>query len=353
MNLELLFNIKIKKFNFIYILEYEKKDLSLINFCEKFENQIQYFFYSIEKNEFVDNNGNKVKIANYICNLRPNKNLFNYIEYNIETNEKTLKLLFSELPSDYNIKVEENLLTKINEKEIQEKSHEKVDNFLSICDSDGIQIYPHKDNVLINKKRKIFFDKYYPNSIEKIKIISDDNQNLNYNIKEKKKDFLDKDYMKYLNDIIIKNRNKYEFNDSYNKKLESIYKKIYEVNNIDLSEDNNEYFICSKFIGLKKINIFSNIIKLPFYYLYRNKINKEIKLILKKDENSTYSIYDYNSENKINDIVKEILEISNNKKFHNENILALCVFCKEKKKRKFKENKNEEYEYSESFDSFS
>ena len=87
-NFELLFNIKIRKLNFIYILEYEKQDKSLITFCELIENQISYIFYSLENNKFVNRNGVEIRISKYITDIRSYKNVIQYINTNKERNEK-------------------------------------------------------------------------------------------------------------------------------------------------------------------------------------------------------------------------------------------------------------------------
>ena len=90
-NFELLFNIKIRKFNFIYILEYEKEDQSLITFCESIENQISYIFYSLENNKFVNRNCEEVIITKYISDIRPYRNYIKFINTNEERNEKIIE----------------------------------------------------------------------------------------------------------------------------------------------------------------------------------------------------------------------------------------------------------------------
>jgi len=63
-NFELIFNITIKKYCFFYILEYEKPDTFLIKFYEQIENKVNYIFYSLQQNKFVDKNGKEIKINN-------------------------------------------------------------------------------------------------------------------------------------------------------------------------------------------------------------------------------------------------------------------------------------------------
>ena len=77
-NIEILFNIKIKKCNFIYILFFEDKDKSLMEYCNKIENKLDYIFYSIEKNDFVNEYGNKIRIKNYVKDM---KNIKQYLDF--------------------------------------------------------------------------------------------------------------------------------------------------------------------------------------------------------------------------------------------------------------------------------
>ena len=99
-NLEYIFHIKIKKFSFIYILEYESQDASLMKFCERIDNQIKYIFYSLKKNKFVNKNGDEITLGNYRNEFKENKNLIKLIENNIERNEKVLKKVIFDIP-DY------------------------------------------------------------------------------------------------------------------------------------------------------------------------------------------------------------------------------------------------------------
>jgi len=102
-NFELLFNIKIRKLNFIYILEYEKKDKSLMTFCELIENQISYIFYSLENNKFVNRNGEEIRISKYITDIRPFRNVIQYININKERNEKFLKQMIYDIPNELDV----------------------------------------------------------------------------------------------------------------------------------------------------------------------------------------------------------------------------------------------------------
>ena len=359
-NLEVLFNIKIKKFNFIYILEYEKKDTSLIEFCEKMENQINYFFYSIEKNKFVDINGEEIHIAKYITDIRFHKNIIKYIDNNRERDEKLLKSLLSKIPIDYDIEEEYIFLTKKTARREEKKKDINKCNFLCIFDLDEKLILPNDCNSKtkyeedMKKKKNSFFDEYF--EIKKKK----DEKDIDNNLSEKQSDNqklditselkiidenskLKEDYH-ILEDIITNTRNKIEFSDDYNSKLERIiseeykeeYKKMKGINN----ENDN---LLSLFFGFLKLNILNNTVELPFYYLYRNKESKEIKIFLKN--NGKIDIFKYNDETKIinDDFKKEINNLINTDKFQEENLIVLCCLYIGDKKRCVKKKNDDIY----------
>ena len=177
-NLELLLNIRIKKFNFIYILEYEKQDQSLIRFCESIENQIEYFFYSIEKNKFVNRNGEEIHIKNFISEIRVTKNVIQYINKNKERNENFFKQIISGLPVEYDIEKGNIFLTRKTKRNEENINYKTEDNFLCFYDSDESIIIP-KDIKLkktayeekMKKKKKIFFLKMNIQEIMEVVII--------------------------------------------------------------------------------------------------------------------------------------------------------------------------------------
>ena len=62
---KILFDIKIDNVSFVYIMEYENQDLGLIEHCESFDNQLDYFFYSYEYDKFVNKRGKEIKINQF------------------------------------------------------------------------------------------------------------------------------------------------------------------------------------------------------------------------------------------------------------------------------------------------
>ena len=87
-NFELIFNITIKKYCFFYILEYEKPDTFLIKFYEQIENKVNYIFYSLQQNKFVDKNGKEIKFNNYLKEVQPIQNYISFIPTNSERNRE-------------------------------------------------------------------------------------------------------------------------------------------------------------------------------------------------------------------------------------------------------------------------
>ena len=101
-NLEFIFNIEIKKVSFFYILEYENKDNSLIEFCEKLNNGLQYILYSLSNNKFVDIKGNEISIKKYMNEIKPANNIINFIGENNERNNEIVKKILNDIPNYYN-----------------------------------------------------------------------------------------------------------------------------------------------------------------------------------------------------------------------------------------------------------
>ena len=64
-NIEIIFDIKIDNVSFVYIMEYENQDLGLIEHCDSFDNQLDYFFYSYESDKFVNKRGKEIKIKKF------------------------------------------------------------------------------------------------------------------------------------------------------------------------------------------------------------------------------------------------------------------------------------------------
>ena len=355
-NFELLFNIKIRKFNFIYILEYEKKDNSLINFCEQIENQIGYIFYSLEKNIFVNKNGEEVSISKYISNIRVNKNIIKYLYANKERNEKLLKQIISNISSELDIEEGNKFLTKKRYRDKENKDYKKDNNFLCFYDQDDKLIFS-KDNNKISKtiyensiieKKKKFFDNFI---IEEDKENNNneisDNINNSENINNQQLNIIentDTSKNELINDIIYKERYTNEFTTEYNEKIKAIISKMYsEKTETKIAFENKN--IISYYSGIYDISILNNPVNFPFYYLYRNKKTKVIKIFIK--DNSEIKIFNYMDGNELNDydFKKEINDMIDVKKFQEDNLIMFCFIVEQELKRNIKENKYEFYEY--------
>ena len=324
-NFELLFNIKIRKLNFIYILIYEKKDESLMTFCELIENQISYIFYSIVNNKFANRNGEEVRVTKYITDIRSYRNLIQYININKERNEKFLKKMISDIPADFDVEKGNKFLTIKRNRDKEKKGYKKQKNFLCFYDSVNNLILNEDINInnktnyekLIQEKKQNFFDDFDIEEDEK-----DNNNEISENQSNIENKYKNKDEL--IKDIVYKDRHTNEFTPEYNKKIKNIILKIYsgKKEKIKIFSDKN---IVSYYCGIYDINILNNLVNLPFYYLYRNKKTKDIKIFI-KDNNET-KIFNYLDENEIKDYdyYKEINSMMDVEKF-NENNLIICCF---------------------------
>ena len=364
-NLELLFNIKIRNFNFIYILEYEKKDKSLIKFCESIENQIGYIFYSLEKNTFVDRNGEEININRYISEIKANKNFIQCIDINRERNEKLLKKIISDIPKEFDIEKGEKFLTKKRNIESKKINYKKENNFLRIYDANNNLII---DKDLGNMKKTKYEDlmediksKFFKNytrdeekednnneisekasNIENTAKISNQINDEQLNIKQK----IDREKYELIKDIIYEERHTKTFTSVYNNKIKQI---ILEMSKGEKSEkilslkDKN---IVSYYCGDYNISILNNPVNIPFYYLYINKEKKDnIKIFIKN--NNKPHIFDYKDGKEIieNDYIKEINAMMNVEKFQQDNLIMFCLLVKEELKREIRTTKDEIFEY--------
>ena len=359
-NIELLFNIKIRKFNFIYILEYEKKDNSLINFCELIENQISYIFYSLENNIFVNKNGEEISINKYISDIRANRNIIQYLYINKERNESLLKQIISNIPSEFDIVKGDKLLTRKRYITKKNKNYKKEENFLSFYDSEDKLIF-NQDNKIMNK---ITYENLIKESKQKFYCnfyIEENKEDNNYKLYENINNFeninnqqlninesTDKNNNELIKDIINKERHTNEFTPEYNEKIKEIILKIYsKTEAIKIFKDKN---IVSYYSGIYNISILNNPVSFPFYYLYRNKETKDIKIFIK--ENKEIKIFNYMNGNEINDydFKKEINDMMDVKKFNEDNLIMFCFIVDQEVKRNIKTNKDEYYEYECEYD---
>ena len=90
----------------------------------------------------------------------------------------------------------------------------------------------------------------------------------------------------------------------------------------------------------------NNIINFPFYYLYRNKKTKDIKIFIKDD--SEAKIFNYMDENEIKGDAyeKEINSMIDVEKFNEDNLIMSCFIVHQELKRETKLKKDEAYEYN-------
>ena len=345
-NFEILFNIKIRKLNFIYILEYEKKDKSLMTFCELIENQISYIFYSLENNKFVNRNGEEIRISKYITDIRSYRNVIQYININKERNERFLKQMISDIPNELDVEKGNKFLTKKRNKDKEKKGVKKTKNFLCFYDSD--------EKLILNKDINITSITNYENSIKENKqkffnnfIIEEGVKNNDNKIYENQSNIENKDKNKeeLIEDIVYKDRHTKEFTPEYNKKIKNIILKMCSEKK-KIIETFNEKNIISSYSGIYEISILNNIINFPFYYLYRNKKTKDIKIFIKDD--SEAKIFNYMDENEIKGDAyeKEINSMIDVEKFNEDNLIMSCFIVHQELKRETKLKKDEAYEYN-------
>ena len=356
-NLELVFNIKIRNFNFIYILEFEKKDQSLIKFCESIENQISYIFYSLENNKFVNIKGEELSITKYTSEMKTKKNLIEFINLNNESNIELLKKIISSIPKEYDIEKGNRFLTKKTIRVPQKIDYKKENNFLCFYDSDNNLILfkeiqkqlKSKYEDTIKKKKQKFFENYTDEEDDEENKI-DENQNNITSQKNSDKQQIEslenksKNQEELIKDLIDKVRFTKEFTSVYNEKLKRILLKILseEKEKIGVLDDKN---IISYYCDIYDISILNNSVDIPLYYLYRSKDKKYTKIFLKI--NRKIKIFDYISEKEIinNDYINELNAMIDVKKFNQDNLIVLCCLVEQEPNRNIKPNRNENYEY--------
>ena len=352
---ELLFNIKIRHFNFIYILEYENKDNSLINFCELIENQIGYIFYSLENNMFVNKKGEEVSINKYNSNIRVNRNIIQYLCANKERNESLLKQIISKIPSEFDIVEGNKFLKRKRDRAKENKDFKKDSNFLCFYDTDNKLIFnkdndekittTNYENIMGEKKAKFYSNYFIEEDKEDNNNEISDNINNSESINNQQLNIIEStDKNELIKDIINKDRHTNEFTTEYNEKIKTIILKMFS-EKIEIIEEFKNKNIISYYCGIYDISILNNPINFPFYYLYRNKKTKEIKIFIK--DNSEIKIFNYMDGKEINeyDFKREIKDMIEIKKFQEDNLIMFCFLVVEELKRKTKAKKDESYEY--------
>ena len=121
----------------------------------------------------------------------------------------------------------------------------------------------------------------------------------------------------YLNDIISYNKEKsrYDFTQEYNKMLIDFFK---------INTENKIY--SSLFNNITEINILSNLLEFPFYYLIINKRNTTDKFIILKKQ-GIFEVYDFkNKRNKTNEEFKILFILMIQNEFYENHYVIVCAF---------------------------
>ena len=256
--------------------------------------------------------------------------------------KKLLKKIISNIPNEFDIVKGKKVLTKKRSRVHEKKDYKKENNFLCFYDSDN--------NLILNKDIKITNKTNYENSIKENKqkffgdfIVEKDKEDNNNKISENPSNIenftntsekinnqqlnlivsIDRNKDELIKDIINKDRHTNEFTPEYNKKLKNIILEMYseKKEKIETFRDKN---ITSYYCGFYDISILNNPVKFPFYYLYRNKITKDIKIFI--EDNSQAKIFNYMDGNEIkgDDYKKEINTMIDAEKFHEDNLIMFC-----------------------------
>ena len=358
-NIEISFGIKIDRVSFSYIMEYENQDLELIEHCNIFENQLNYFFYSYEKDKFVNKKGKEIKIKRFLKDIKPLKNYMICMPQNKGRDLEAIKNIIDNIPSDMQLN-ENNLLGK---KKYREEINKDYGNFMEIYTKNEKRILTlsskEKNHDEILKKNRITFFSYYTDILDKsknsqkekisackkdkrrndekkeiknktIKITKkEDNEKMTEQAnkiivdnQDKKNDESDSMNAKniidnYLNDIISYNKDKsrYDFTQEYNKMLIDFFK---------INTENKIY--SSLFNNITEINILANPLEFPFYYLIINKSDITDKFIIYKKQ-EIFEVYDFkNKRNKTSEEFKILFISMIQNEFYENHYVIVCAF---------------------------
>ena len=342
-NIETVFDIEIENFSFFYILEYENQDHALIKFCEQINNQLSYIFYSLNEHKFVSSKGAEISILDYVHKkIKPlDKILECFPKYN-EQNEKELYNFLYTVPENFEYKKDSQFFLrkkrnnefKINKKEYKFSSN----NFIYIFEDNERedQIFFNEDPKTYNdnkdSKKKLFFEKYYSilkndneqqNNIglinNKIETKEKDDiiieiENYDFKIKEKKEE--NKLILKFFMEEIQIVENYISFSSTFIIELKTIFNKLIDVNN----KKYDIYYHCI----IDKKNIVPNLIKLPFFYVIKDKNVKNKYLLIKKDD-KICQMYDLGVKKLLldEDFYKFIVDLAINEKCLEKYIIIL------------------------------
>ena len=356
-NIEILFDIKIDNVSFVYIMEYENQDLGLIEHCESFDNQLDYFFYSYEYDKFVNKRGKEIKINQFLKDIKPLKNIIKCMPKNKGRDLETIKNIINSMPSDFDIDKK----SLIGRKKKREEVNKKCGNFMELYSKNEKKIFTLSskgkkdyDNNLKNNKLAFFSEYNYildKSKNKKKEIKTNDkndkgqkegskdikNENINTDKKEnaeqtnetsgdiKDKKMNDEKDSKvigtimdnYLKDIVDFNKesNRYNFNQKYDEMLRDFFKI-----------NTNEKKYPSIFGCITKIYILANILEFPFYYLIINTNDIDDKLLIFKRK-EVFEVYDFKKKkNKTYEEFKILfISLIQNEFYENHYVIA-CSF---------------------------
>jgi hypothetical protein len=185
-NIEISFDIKIDKVSFAYIMEYENQDSGLIEHCNSFENQLNYFFYSYEEDKFVNKRGKEIKIKQFLKDIKPLQNYIICMPKNKGRDLEAIKDIIDNIPSDMELN-ENNLLgKKTNREEIKD-----FGNFMELYSKNEKKILTltskEKNHDKTLKANRIKFFSRYTDILDKSKNKQEDKVSIRKKYKNKRK----------------------------------------------------------------------------------------------------------------------------------------------------------------------
>ena len=342
-------------------MEYENQDLGLIEHCDSFDNQLDYFFYSYEFDKFVNKRGKEIKIKQFLKDIKPLKNFIKCMPKNKGRDLEAIKNIINSMPSDFEID-KNNLLGK---KKKREGINKQCGNFMELYSKSEKKILTlsSKGNEDYDKNLKnsklAFFNEYKDildksknkqkekkannkndkgqkegtNDIKNETINTDKKEDNEITVeqtnetsgdnKDKKMDnendvkVIKKIVDNYLNDIVGFNEESMRYN--FNKKYDEMLSDFFRINT-----NNKKY--PSIFGCITKINILGNILEFPFYYLIINTNDITDKLLIFKKE-EVFEVYDFKKkENKTSEEFKILfISLIQNEFYENHYVIA-CSF---------------------------
>ena len=167
-------------------MEYENQDSGLIEHCNSFENQLNYFFYSYEEDKFVNKRGKEIKIKQFLKDIIPLQNYIICMPKNKGRDLEAIKDIIDNIPSDMELN-ENNLLgKKTNREEIKD-----FGNFMELYSKNEKKILTltskEKNHDKTLKANRIKFFSRYTDVLDKSKIKQEDKVSIRKKYKYKRK----------------------------------------------------------------------------------------------------------------------------------------------------------------------